>query len=254
MTVNLPAMMKNTTAMNKKKVIAVVGATASGKTAYAIELAKKVNGEVVSADSRLVYKGFNIGCAKPSVEEQDGIKHHMMDIVEPEFNYSAGLYETDAKKCIYDILERGKVPVIAGGTGLYFRVLLENYNLPKIEPDYDLRKELNCLSVDELYAILRGLDSEGAELIPATDKKKLVRAIEIVKLGKIPLKEARGQKEAEFEVEWLGRNFPRAELYERINRRVDLMFENGIIEETQNLLKSITHPSFNVYYFSINMK
>lgn len=237
MTVNLPAMMKNTTAMNKKKVIAVVGATASGKTAYAIELAKKVNGEVVSADSRLVYKGFNIGCAKPSVEEQDGIKHHMMDIVEPEFNYSAGLYETDAKKCIYDILERGKVPVIAGGTGLYFRVLLENYNLPKIEPDYDLRKELNCLSVDELYAILRGLDSEGAELIPATDKKKLVRAIEIVKLGKIPLKEARGQKEAEFEVEWLGRNFPRAELYERINRRVDLMFENGIIEETQNLLK-----------------
>ena len=236
MTANLTKK-KNTARMKKNKVIAVVGATASGKTAYAIELAKKINGEVVSVDSRLVYKGFNIGCAKPTPEEQAGIPHHMMDIVEPEFNYSAGLYEEDARKCIYDILKRGKVPVIAGGTGLYFRVLLENYKLPKIEPNYELREELSKLSSEELYEKLTEIDKDGASLIASSDRKKLIRAIEIVKLGGKPLKEARGQKETEFEVEWHGRNFPRQELYERINNRVDLMFENGIIEETQNLLK-----------------
>lgn len=237
MTANLTEKTKEILNNSKNKVIAVVGATASGKTAYAIELAKKINGEVVSADSRLVYKGFNIGCAKPSIEEQDGILHHMMDIVEPEHNYSAGLYETDAKKCIYEILKRGKVPVITGGTGLYFRVLLENYALPKIEPDYELRNELGKLTPEELHKKLYELDRQGALLIAPTDKKKLIRAIEIVKISGMPLLKARGQKNAEFEVEWIGRNFPRAELYDRINKRVDLMFENGIIDETKELLK-----------------
>lgn len=223
---------------NKNKVIAIVGATASGKTAYAIELAKRINGEIVSADSRLVYKGFDIGCAKPSVEEQDGIRHHMMDIIEPEFNYSAGLYETDAKKCIYDILERGKVPVITGGTGLYFRILLENYDLPKIEADYEMRSELSKLSAEELYKKLLSLDEEGAQKIEPADRKKLIRAIEIVEISGLPLSKARGKKEEEeFEVEWIGRNFPRKELYDRINNRVDIMFENGIIEETKCLLE-----------------
>lgn len=222
---------------NKNKVIAIVGATASGKTAYAIELAKRINGEIVSADSRLVYKGFDIGCAKPSIDEQDGIRHHMMDIIEPEFNYSAGLYETDAKKCIYDILRRGKVPVITGGTGLYFRILLENYDLPKIEADYKMRSELSKLSAEELYKKLLSIDAEGAETIEPADRKKLIRAIEIVEISGLPLNKARGTKEEEFEVEWIGRNFPRSELYERINNRVEIMFENGIIEETKHLLE-----------------
>ena len=112
--------------ISKPKVIAIVGATASGKTAYAIELAKKVDGEIISADSRLVYKGFDIGTAKPTKTEQDGIPHHMIDIVEPEFEYSAGLYNTQAKKAIEDILSRGKTPIIAGGTGLYIDILLKN--------------------------------------------------------------------------------------------------------------------------------
>lgn len=239
MTLNSTNTMMNCLHRQKKKnkVIAVVGATASGKTAYAIELAKKLDGEVVSADSRLVYKGFNIGCAKPSTQEQDGIKHHMMDIVEPEFNYSAGLYETDAKKCIYDILERGKTPIITGGTGLYFRVILENYALPKIEPDYDLRRELSELPAEELYKKLVSLDAKGAATIEPADRKKLIRAIEIVTISGLTLDNARGKKDAEFEVEWIGRNFPRAELYERINKRVEIMFENGIIEETKSLIE-----------------
>ena len=124
----------------KHKVIAIVGPTASGKTDFAINLAQKTNGEVISADSRLVYKGFDIGTAKPTLAERKGIPHYMIDIVEPEVDYSSGLYADDAQKAISDILKRGKLPIITGGTGLYFRLLLENYDVPRIEPDYELRE------------------------------------------------------------------------------------------------------------------
>lgn len=221
----------------KNKVIAVVGATASGKTRYAVELAKEINGEIISADSRLVYRGMNIGTAKPTVEEMQGIPHYMIDIAEPEFNYSAGLYAKQAKAHIYDILSKGKIPVIAGGTGLYFRILLENYDLPDAEPDYNLRKELSELSYDELFSMLSELDLEAANSVEKNDRKKLIRYIEIVKQAGCPLSKARGLKECEFDVEWIGLNFPREELYDRINKRVDLMIELGLVEETKYLLK-----------------
>lgn len=221
----------------KKKVIAIVGATASGKTAYAIELAKKIDGEIISADSRLVYKGFDIACAKPTIEEREGIPHYMMDIVEPEIDYSAGLYETEAKKCIENIIARGKTPVITGGTGLYYRVLLEHYNLPKVEPDYGYREELKKENTTALYDSLSKLDPVCAQKIDGNDKKKIIRALEVIHITGKPMSELQGQKEPEYEVEWVGRNFPRNELYDRINRRVDLMFENGIIEETKSLLR-----------------
>ena len=111
--------------MKKPKVIAVAGPTASGKTKMAVELAQKLGGEIISADSRLVYKGFNIACAKPTIEEREGIPHHLIDIVEPEADYTVGNFYDDAKTAIEDILSRGKVPIVAGGTGLYFRILLE---------------------------------------------------------------------------------------------------------------------------------
>lgn len=223
--------------MKNNKVIAIVGATASGKTAYAVELAQKIDGEIISADSRYVYKGLDIGTAKPSIDERKGIPHYMIDIVEPDFNYSAGLYAKQAKECIKDILSRGKTPIVAGGTGLYIRVLLENYDLPNIEPDYKLRDELAKLSFDELYDILYGLDKESAESVERNDKKKLIRYIEVVKLTGLPLSKARGKKdEDEFDIEWIGLNFPREELYERINKRVDLMIDEGLIDETKNLL------------------
>ncbi len=218
--------------------IAIVGATASGKTAYSIELAKKIDGEIISADSRLVYKGFDITCAKPTIEEQDGIPHHMMDIVEPEIEYSGGLYAQAAKKCIYEILERGKTPIVVGGTGLYFRLLLENYIMPQVEPDYDLRERLKELPVEDLYSRLMELDKDGAQTIEPNDRKKLIRAIEIVEISGRPLSEVRGiGSENEFEVEWIGRNFPREILYTRINNRVEKMIEDGMVEETQKLLK-----------------
>lgn len=223
--------------MKKNKVIAVVGATASGKTAFAVELAKKVDGEVISADSRLVYKNMNIGTAKPSKVEMDDVPHYMIDIVEPDVNYSAGLYAKQAKEYIKDIISRGKIPVVAGGTGLYFRLLLENYDLPDVEPNYELRKELSKFSFDELLAILSDLDAEAGNLIERNDKKKLIRYIEIIKLTGLPLSKARGKKEEqEFDIEWIGLNFPRDILYNRINKRVDLMIDAGLIEETKSLL------------------
>ena len=127
---------------NLNKVIAIVGATASGKTTFSIELAKRIDGEIISADSRLVYKGFDIGTAKPDEKERCSVPHYLIDIVEPDDDYSVGLYVNDAKKCIYDILNRGKIPIIVGGTGLYINALLMNYDLPKVEPDYELREKL----------------------------------------------------------------------------------------------------------------
>jgi tRNA dimethylallyltransferase len=225
--------------IGKPKIIAVVGATASGKTAYSVELASQLDGEIISADSRLVYKGFDIACAKPSEQEKKGIPHHMMDIVEPEFDYSAGLFAKEANKKIYEILARGKTPIIAGGTGLYFRLLLENYEPPKVEPDYALREKLKNLSAEKLYEMLFDLDKSAVRAIESkNDKKKLIRTIEIVKNGGQPLYKQRGVRtESEFDVEWVGLNYPRDVLYDRINRRVDLMFQAGIIDETKYLLK-----------------
>ena len=219
------------------RVIAVVGATASGKTSYAIELAKKINGEIISADSRLVYKGMDIGTAKPTIDEMQEIPHYMIDVVEPEYNYSVGLYVKEAKKHITDIMSRGKVPIVVGGTGLYFRVLLENYDLPDVKPDYELRKELSSYSYEELLEMLTKLDEKAANSVEKNDKKKLIRYIEIIKLAGKPLDLVRGVKEKEFNVEWVGLNFPREILYDRINKRVDLMIEQGLIDETKKLLQ-----------------
>ena len=233
--------------LKKSKIIAVVGPTASGKTAFAVNLAHQINGEIVSADSRLVYKGFDIGTAKPTLKEREGIPHYMIDIAEPETDYSAGLYLKDAEKIIKDILLRGKVPIIAGGTGLYLNILLMNYDLPKVEPDYDLREKLK--KTDNLYEILSSLDPQTALEIDPNDCKKLIRAIEIVKLTGKPLSKSRGRKEPEYDVEWLGLNYPREELYDRINRRVDLMIENGLVEETEKLLEK--HGRINNILYTI---
>lgn len=228
--------MKNN--IRKNKVIAIVGATASGKTAYSIELAKKLNGEIISADSRLVYKGFDIGTAKPTLAERDGIPHHLIDIVEPEVDYSVGLWAKEAEKLIGEIHSRGKLPIIVGGTGLYFRILLENYELPQVAPNYELRQTLDTLSFDELSKRLAKIDAETADSIEKNDKKKLIRAIEIVETLNVPMSQARGvSTENKYEVEWIGCNFPREELYERINLRVDLMIEQGLVTETQALVK-----------------
>ena len=221
----------------KPKVIAVVGPTASGKTKLAIELAHKLNGEVISADSRLVYKGFDIASAKPTMEEREGIPHHLIDIVEPEFNYSAGNYVEDAKRAIEDILSRNKTPIVAGGTGLYFRVLLEHYDLPKVETDFELRAELEKRSKEDLLEELEKVDKTTYERVKDANLRRIIRALELIKTLKKPLSEIQLEKEPEYDVEWVMPEIPSREwLYDRINRRVDIMVEMGIIEETKNLI------------------
>ena len=231
---------------NLNKVIAIVGPTASGKTAYAIDLAKNIGGEIVSADSRLVYKGFNIGTAKPTIEEKMGIPHYMIDIVEPEDEYSAGRYVKDAEIVIEDIISRGKIPIITGGTGLYINMLLMDYNMPNAAPDYELRQELKKL--ENPYEMLCELDESYAKNIDKNDKKKIIRAIEIIKVsGKLPERNIEPSKK--YDVEWIGLNFPREELYRRINLRVDKMIEDGLIEETKELLKK--HGRINNILYTI---
>ena len=221
----------------KPKVIAVVGPTASGKTKLAIELAHKLNGEVISADSRLVYKGFDIASAKPTMEEREGIPHHLIDIVEPEFNYSAGNYVEDAKRAIEDILSRNKTPIVAGGTGLYFRVLLEHYDLPKVETDFELRANLEKRSKEDLLEELSKIDITTYERVKDANLRRIIRALELIKTLKKPLSEIQLEKEPEYDVEWVMPEIPSREwLYDRINRRVDIMVEMGIIEETKNLI------------------
>lgn len=222
----------------KPKVIAIVGPTASGKTAMSIELAKKINGEIVSADSRLVYKGFDIASAKPTLEEREGIPHYLIDIVEPEFDYSVGNYHDDARKAIYEIISKGKTPIVVGGTGLYFRILLENYNLPRVEANYELRAELDKRDKEELLEELKQLDKITYERLYDSNKRRIVRALEVIKLLNKPISEIDIEKEPEFNVEW---KIPQMEsrewLYDRINKRVDIMVEQGLVDETKYLLK-----------------
>ncbi len=222
----------------KQKVIAVVGPTASGKTALAIKLAHKKNGEIISADSRLVYKGFDIASAKPTMEEREGIPHHLIDIVEPEIDYTAGDYARDGKKAIEDILSRGKLPIIAGGTGLYFRVLLEHYDLPQVETNYKLRAKLEQKSKEELTENLKNIDIEAYNnLTKDTSRRRLIRILELITTLQKPLSEVEKQKEPEYDVEWIMPELKSREwLYDRINKRVDLMAEQGIVEETKTLL------------------
>lgn len=222
----------------KPKIIAIAGPTASGKTKMAINLAKKIDGEIVSADSRLVYKGFNIAAAKPTLDERDGIPHYMIDIVEPEYDYSVGDFYENAKIIIEDILRRGKTPIVAGGTGLYFRILLENYDLPRVEANFELRAELNKREKEDLLDEIRVLDKISYERLKDADKRRIVRALEVIKILNKPFSEVSVLKEPEYDVEWLCPEIESREwLYDRINKRVDLMVEQGIVDETKYLLK-----------------
>lgn len=221
----------------KSRVIAIAAPTATGKSKLAVELAHKINGEIVSADSRLVYKGFEIAVAKPTIEEREGIPHYLIDVVEPETDYTVANYVDDATQAIEDILSRNKTPIIVGGTGLYFRILLEGYNIPKVAPDYKLREELNSLSVEDLISRIKKSDPDYQKVVKEPEKRKLVRAIEVCETLGQPVSQMELKKECPYDVEWIGINMPREEIYDRVNKRVDKMVQDGILEETKNLLK-----------------
>ena len=222
----------------KPKVIAIAAPTASGKTAYAIELAKQIDGEIISADSRIIYKGFDIVCAKPTKEEMQNVPHYMIDIVEPEVDYSVANYVDDATVAINNISAKGKTPIVVGGTGLYFKALLEGWELPRVEPNYELREELEKFKIENLLEQLKTLDEKTYnQMIVEPKKRKIIRAIEVCKSLGEAMSNYSNQKEAPYEVEWIGIGMTREELYERVNKRVDIMVEMGAVQETETLLK-----------------
>ena len=226
--------------------IVVAGPTASGKTSLAIALAKHYNGEVVSADSMQIYRGMDIGTAKPTVEEMDGIKHHLIDFLPPQEEYSVAEYVKDAADCIADIISRGKTPIIAGGTGLYIRSLITGTQFEEIASDEALRQALyEQVASDEgrdaLYEELSKIDPESAARIHKNNTIRLVRAVEVYRLtGKTMTKlqeESRMTASPYHPVAFIGLDCKdRALLYDRINRRVDIMVESGLLEEARHVL------------------
>ena len=232
---------------NKIKLITVVGPTASGKTRLGVELAKRYGGEVISADSMQIYKGMQIATAKPTVEEMQGIPHHLMDFLEPNQTYSVAMFVDDAKKCIEDISSRGKIPVIVGGTGLYVDSLLNNISFHESQRDTELSEKLRELyyteGVDYLLDMLRKFDGESAERLE-TEKnpKRIIRAIEFYKTTGITITEQNKNsknEESPYSAIKLGLNFEdRQKLYDRINERVDLMVEAGLVSEAKRVFNS----------------
>ena len=230
--------------MKKEKVIVICGPTASGKTALSIELAKKINGEIVSCDSMQIYKDMNIGTAKPSIEEMQGIKHYMIDIISPDERYSVADYKKQAKEAIKEIISKGKVPIVVGGTGLYVDSLIYEINYPEIEFDEkyreDLEKRLKEEGLNILYEEAKKIDEEAIKKISPNDKKRILRILEIYHAtGKNKTEQEKESRKTpvEFDYKVFALNMDREKLYERINKRVDLMIENGLIEEVENIYK-----------------
>ena len=218
-----------------KKIIVIAGVTASGKTTLGVELAKAHNGEIINADSVSIYKDLNIGSAKPSIVEQDGIKHHLLDILEISENYSAADFQKDARSLIDDIISRGKKPIIVGGTGLYINAVIYDYHFEEKE----LVEIDNNLSNQELKDILEKADPESYKSIHVNNRKRLIRAVQIAKtFGKSKAEVNRSNKKTRlYNAKVFFLEGDRQELYKRINQRVDEMFQNGLVDEVESLLK-----------------
>ena len=224
--------------MNEQKIIAITGPSSSGKTALAVSLAKELNGEIISVDSRQVYKGLDIGSAKPTIEERDGIPHYMMDVIEVTEPFTVADFCDGAKVLINDIISRGKLPILAGGTGLYFRTLLQDFDLPRVAPNEELRAELDKKDTQELFNMLLEKDYDIAQKIHFNNKVKIIRALEVcITLG-IPMSKAQKKKESTYNTLWFGLNTEDREfLYDRINKRVDIMLSQGLEKEAKDLFE-----------------
>ena len=227
----------------KETVIVICGPTASGKTKLSIELAKKLDGEIVSADSMQIYKDMTIGTAKPTIEEMQGIKHYLIDCVYPTERYSVARYKKEAIGAIDEIIQKGKIPIIVGGTGLYVNSLIYGIEYDEIEIDLEYRKELEKIAEEKglqfLYEEAKKIDEEATNKISSNDRKRICRILEIY--------HSTGKTKTELEIESrkngpkynyivFGIDMEREMLYDRINKRVDIMLEDGLIKEVEDIL------------------
>ena len=229
----------------KPKVVVIVGPTASGKTAISIELAKKINGEIISSDSMQIYKDMDIGTAKVTKEEAEGIKHYLIDCVSPDERYTVSDFKRDAENAIKEILEKGKTPIVVGGTGLYVNSLIYGIEYQDMKFDEQYRNELmekaeSEQGLDKLWNEANRIDPEAMTKISRNDKKRIVRVLEIYKAtgkNKTEQEILSRQNGVKYDYKVFGITMDREKLYDRINRRVDIMIENGLEQEVRNLLE-----------------
>jgi tRNA dimethylallyltransferase len=220
--------------------VAVVGPTAVGKTALAVHLAEAVGGEIVSADSRQVYRGMDVGTAKATKEEQARVPHHLTDVVDPDQTLGLGQFQEMANAAIADITARGQVPFLVGGTGQYVMAVVEGWQVPRVPPNEALRRQLYREAAQEgaeaLHARLRGLDPAAAERIDPRNVRRVVRALEVCLVTGQPISELQEKKPPPYRILMVGLNLPRQQLYQRIDERVERMIQAGLEDEVHRLL------------------
>lgn len=224
------------------KIIIICGPTASGKTSLAVNLAKELNTEVISADSMLIYKGFDIGTAKPTTEERQGIKHHLIDIIDGNSSFSVADYRDNALQVVNNLQKKGKIPIICGGTGFYINSILYDFSYGNSSSDIDIRQKyvdfLNKNGCTALHDLLKEKDPLSAEKLHRNDTKRVIRALEIYELSGIPKSSYDDKISPKFNYVALSYDYDRESLYNRINERVDKMLQCGLIHEVENLLKN----------------
>ncbi|MEK6751920.1 MAG: tRNA (adenosine(37)-N6)-dimethylallyltransferase MiaA [Chloroflexota bacterium] len=235
--------------VTKPPLILIVGPTAVGKTKLAIQLAEQLNGEIISADSRLFYRGMDIGTAKPSREELARVPHHLIDIVNPDETLSLAVFQQKARDAIAEIHSRNHLPFLVGGTGQYIRAVTEGWMPPEVKPNAKMRDELERLALREekglewLHDRLKILDPEAAEKIDARNYRRTIRALEVIFTTGRKFSGQRGRGDSPYHLVTVGLIRPRVELYQRVDERIDMMFANGFIDEVKGLLNMGYSPA-----------
>lgn len=237
----------------KRKVIVILGPTASGKTALAIKIAQKFGGEIVSADSRQIYRGMDIGTAKPPKDKKSkspdetsgfhsaGIPHYLIDIKNPNQSYTVAQYKKDAVRAIKKIIKKKKLPILAGGTGLYLTTVVDNLEIPEVKPDSQLRKklekEMKTNGIGSLFEKLVKLDAEAAYIVDPRNPRRVIRALEIALVTKKPFSAQRKKGKPLFRFLKIGVNLPADKLRLQIENRADKMIKNGLVKEVEEMVK-----------------
>lgn len=229
-----------------RRLVAIVGATGTGKSAVALDLAQRLGGEVVNADSRQVYRGMDIGTAKPTLDDRKRVRHHLYDVADPADGYNLALYQKHARAALDDIWERNTFAWLVGGTGQYVWGLLEAWQVPDVAPDDELRASLASFAESDgpeaLHARLAAVDPDTAAKIDARNIRRVVRAIEVFEKSGRTMSDWQAKRSPDFEFLLFGLDVPRKSLYQRVDRRVDAMFAEGLIEEVTALLAGDVPP------------
>lgn len=233
--------------MNKPPLILIVGPTAVGKTEIAIQLAERLDGEIVSADSRLFYRGMDIGTAKPTAEERARVPHHLIDIADPGEVLSLAVFQQKAREAIAEIHARSKLPFLVGGTGQYIRAVIEGWTPPEVKPDEQLRETLERMKEERgiywLYEKLKGMDPAAASKIDPRNYRRTIRALEVILTTGRKFSEQRSHSDSPYRLISIGLTRPREELYRRVDERIEAMFTNGFVDEVRRLLAQGYSPS-----------